>query len=62
MEFSKVSVESKFLVRFPITLLGVTTIIVFWTDLFSPPAQVDIYFCVMITNCAALQLALIKFN
>ena len=36
------------------------TINVLWTDLKSPPAQVDIYFCFMIPSCAAVQLTLLK--
>ena len=61
MEFNTVSVKSKFL-RFPIMLLGVTTntINVLWTDIISPPAQVEIYFGFMIPSCSALQLTLIK--
>ena len=36
------------------------TINVLWTDIKSPPAQADSYFCFMIPSCAALQLTLIS--
>ena len=36
------------------------TINVLLTDIISPPAQVDIYFCFMMPSCSALQLTLIK--
>ena len=58
MEFNTVSVKSK-VIRLPITG-SYYMINILWTDIITPAAQVDIYFCFMIPSCSALQLTLIK--